>query len=436
MKCLILFCFLFYASDISAQTNHYKIKDNKRSEKVNFELFTNLIIIPLKINGVKLNFLLDSGVDKTILFSFEEVDSLMLKNTKFIKVRGLSSDEKYSAYKSTGNQIDIKNISNKNADIYVVFDQENYLTGSIGTVINGVIGYDLLKDFVLRFNYSSRNIKFYTPSKFNRPLIFYKETDIDLINNKPHLKASVTDKDIGNEKGIFLLDTGSSDAIWLYQNDSLTLPNKKFKDNIGFGFRGIITGYRSKIDHFNLSGYNFKNANVAFPDLSDALTKERIGSIGNEILKRFKFFISYPDRKLYLNSNYLIDENFSYDKSGLLIRYDGLSIIEKQVPVRVNIQTTSNDNYGSINKKESFRTIYEIKKKIKVAGVRRHSPAQKAGIQPKDIIVRLQGKSINQYDLKEVRKLLSSKNGKLIEMKITRNGKIKAIQFNLDNRLD
>ena len=97
-----------------------------------------------------------------------------------------------------------------------------------------------------------------------------------------------------------MLDTGSSDAIWLYQNDSLNLPNKKFKDNIGFGFRGIITGYRSKLDHFELADYDFKNANVAFPDLSYELTKNRIGSIGNGILKRFKFFISYPDRKLYL----------------------------------------------------------------------------------------------------------------------------------------
>ena len=175
MKCLVLFCLLFFASAINAQDNSFKIKDNKRSERIKFELSNNLIIIPLEINGVELKFLLDSGVDKTILFSFEEVDSLMLKNTKFIKVRGLSSDEKYSAYKSTGNRIDIKNISNKNADIYVVFDQENYLTGSIGTVINGVIGYDLLKDFVLRFDYSLKTLKFYTPSKFNRPLIFFKK---------------------------------------------------------------------------------------------------------------------------------------------------------------------------------------------------------------------------------------------------------------------
>ena len=436
MKVLLIVGFLFFTSETHAQVNRFKIKDNKRSERIKFDLFNNLIIIPLKINGVELKFLLDSGVDKTILFSFDAVDSLMLKNTKFIKIRGLSSKQKYSAYKSSGNQIDIKNVSNKNADIYVVFDQENYLSGSVGTVINGVIGYDLLKDFVLRFDYSLKTLKFYTPSKFNRPLIFFKETDIDLINNKPHLKASIADKDIGNKKGNFLLDTGSSDAIWLYQNDSLTLPSKKFEDNIGFGFRGIITGYRSKIDHFELTGYKFKNAKVAFPDLNVELTKNRVGSIGNEILKRFKFFINYQDKKIYFKSTTSIDNDFNYDKSGLLIRYDGLSIIEKQIPVRVNIQSTASENYGSTNKNESFKTIYEIKKKVKVAGLRKGSPAQKAGILPKDIIVFLQGKSINRYDLKEIRKLLSSKDGKLIEMKINRNGKIIDIQFNLNDRLN
>ena len=435
MRILIVILLLFF-SNLNGQKNRYSIKDNRRSEKVDFELFNNLIILPVVINGVELKFLVDTGVEKTILFSLEEVGDLKLKNTERIKIKGLSSNESYSAYKSTGNHVKIQDISNKNANVYLVFDKENYLTNSMGTVINGVIGYDLLKHFTLRFNYELRTIKFYTPEKFHRPLLFFKEKSINLIDKKPHVNASVSDAEVGHKQGEFLLDTGSSDALWFYKNDSIQLPDKKFKDNLGFGFRGIITGYRSKIDKFEMADYQFNDVNVAFPDVDNESIKNRVGSIGNKLLKRFRFFISYSNGKIYFKSNSLLDRDFNYDKSGLLFRYDGISIIEKQVPVRLKIQKNSDNSYDVTENKESYNTVYEIKKKIRIARVRKNSPAGKAGILPKDIIVSLQGKSINKYDLEDVRTLMSSEEGKQISLKINRNGKLIKAAFRLNDRLN
>ena len=434
MRVLLIMMLFFLSLSISGQENQYRIKGDKRAAKVDFELFNNLIILPVEVNGVELKFLLDSGVDKTILFSFEEVDSLMLKNSSFIKVKGLGSKEKYSAYRSTGNQVRIKDVTNSKADIYVVFDQENYLTSSIGTVINGVIGYDLLKDLILRLNYQQKNLKFYTPSRFHRPLWFFNEQAISLINNKPHIQASYKDDKLGMEQGSFLIDTGSSDAVWLYKKEDMELPSKRFRDNLGFGFRGIITGYRSKVDRFELADHIFEDANVSFPDL-DELMSNRVGSIGNNILRRFRVFLSYPDNRIYLKSNSSLNDDFNYDKSGLLLRYDGLSIIEKKIPVNVSVRTSGNKDYGSADKEENLKTIYEIKKKVKVAEVRKGSPAQQAGIIPDDIIVRLQGKTINSYDLKEIREILSSEEGMSINMSVNRKGKIIELNFKLKDRL-
>ncbi|MDC1324202.1 retropepsin-like domain-containing protein [Polaribacter sp.] len=39
-------------------------------------------MIPVEVNNTKLSFILDTGVDKTILFSLSENDSLGLKNVK------------------------------------------------------------------------------------------------------------------------------------------------------------------------------------------------------------------------------------------------------------------------------------------------------------------------------------------------------------------
>lgn len=435
MKCLIIFCWLCLNFDINAQENNFKIKDDKRSEKIKFELFNNLIIIPVKVNDVELKFLLDSGVDKTVLFSFEQIDSLALKNTKSIRVKGISGVESIEAYKSSNNRIKIKNIYNNQSDIYVIFDQENYLSGSIGTVINGVIGYDLLKDFVIRFDYELKRLKFYTPSKFHRPLVFYKDRSLSFINNKPHLKAEISDGEMGRHKDRFLLDTGSGDAVWVYQNDSIVLPKAKFEDNLGFGFQGVITGYRSKADRFQIADFTFDNVNIAIPNFDNAITQRRIGAIGGEILKRFKFFLSYPDKKIFLKNNSFFKDEFIYDKSGLLLRYGGLSIVEKQIPVKVSLQKSSSESYGSINNDNTYKTIYEIKKMITIAGIRKDSPASKVDLQVDDLIMQLQGKNINRYDLKGVRELLSSEKGKQIEMQINRNGVSKKVKFKLEDRM-
>jgi len=434
MRVLLIMMLFLLPLSVSGQEGQYLIQDDKRATKVDFELFNNLIILPVEVNGVELKFLLDSGVDKTILFSFEEVDSLMLKNSAYIKVKGLEGKESYSAYRSRGNQVRIKDVINPKADIYVVFDQENYLTSSIGTVINGVIGYDLLKDLILRINYQQKNLKFYTPSRFKRPLWFFNEHAISLINNKPHIQASYIDEELGMEQGNFLIDVGSSDAVWLYKKEDMKLPSNKFRDNLGFGFRGIITGYRSKVDRFELGDYIFEKANVSFPDL-DELMSYRVGSIGNNILRRFRIFLNYPENRVYLKSNSSLNDDFKYDKSGLLLRYDGLSIIEKKIPVKVSVRTSGNKDYSSADKQENLKTIYEIKKKVKVAEVRKGSPAQQAGIISKDIIVRLQGKTINSYDLKEIRKMLSSEEGRSINMKINREGKLLDVEFKLKDRL-
>jgi hypothetical protein len=43
-------------------------------EKISFELLSNLIIVPVKVTDLDLNFILATVVTKTIIFSFKGVD--------------------------------------------------------------------------------------------------------------------------------------------------------------------------------------------------------------------------------------------------------------------------------------------------------------------------------------------------------------------------
>ena len=79
MKKIILFFFLvFFAIPVFSQQGFEFHNDKSEKVKVPIRLINNLVFIPVKVNGVELLFLLDSGVEETILFGFEDPQKLNL----------------------------------------------------------------------------------------------------------------------------------------------------------------------------------------------------------------------------------------------------------------------------------------------------------------------------------------------------------------------
>ena len=71
---------LFFALFISSPAQKvFQIDDDKDHFELPFQLIHDLVIIQVEINGVELSFLLDTGVDSTIMFNLKEVDSLDVK---------------------------------------------------------------------------------------------------------------------------------------------------------------------------------------------------------------------------------------------------------------------------------------------------------------------------------------------------------------------
>lgn len=137
---MILYFFFIFLS-VEAQDS-FRIENTKKDFKLSFELVNNLVVIPLEINGVELSFLLDSGVNSTILFSIGEEDSLNLINAETIYLRGLGGGEPIKALKSTNNDVRIGEAVNKNLTLYMVFDNPIALSNRMGIPIHGIIGND------------------------------------------------------------------------------------------------------------------------------------------------------------------------------------------------------------------------------------------------------------------------------------------------------
>src|SRR5690606_622503 len=130
--------------------------------------------------------------------------------------KGLGVDLPVDAYRSTGNNFKIGNIESRNQHLYVVIDEKINFSPKLGFPVHGVIGYEFFSDFIVDVNYAKQKMKIYRPNIYKHPKCIKCETfNLQLVNNKPFINTSVAldGKEISNLK--LLIDSGSSDALWL-----------------------------------------------------------------------------------------------------------------------------------------------------------------------------------------------------------------------------
>ena len=100
LRFAFLFLFIF-----SFGQKGFQVVDDKKTV-IPFQLINNLIFIPLNINGVDLTFLLDSGVNETILFSLENKE-INFNDVEKIKFAGLGETKNIEGLKSENNIVNL-----------------------------------------------------------------------------------------------------------------------------------------------------------------------------------------------------------------------------------------------------------------------------------------------------------------------------------------
>lgn len=418
------------------------VLQNGEKDKISFKLVNNLIVIPIEVNGVPLSFLLDTGVSKAIIFNFVNLSSdLKINKTEQIFLRGLGEGDSVEALKSKDNIFKIGDAVSIGQDVFAIFDPSLNFTPQLGIPIHGIIGYDLLKDFVVEINYSKKQIVLYDP-EFYKPKSCRKcETfDLDFSSKKPFIDGSV--KVIGNEQYVpvkLLIDSGGSDALWLFNDEekNINVPDKFFKDFLGRGLSGSVYGKRSKINKFSIGSFLLENVNTAFPDSSSISFakkfKERNGSLGGEILKRFNVIFDYSNKKISLRKNSNFKEPFNYNKSGISLEHSGMRVVKtSNKTAKMPYGTTNNSAGGNIiNFSESHK--YALAPSFAIVELRKDSPAERAGLKLDDIILSVNNKDVHLYSIQEVTQLFYGPNGKRIKLIVDRNGVQMKFSFQLES---
>ncbi len=421
---------------------HFK-NASKNKERIRFQLINNLVVIPLKINGKKLSFILDSGVSKTILFNITKNDSIGLHNVEKVALQGLGKGEPVEALLSRNNTVSLKNITNTNETIYVVIKDKFDLSAKMGITIHGILGYSLLRNFIVKINYRNKKIDFFNPKTYQPKRCRKCETfPIQFYRKKPFIDAQVQLDTLGNKltNVKLLIDSGGSDALWLFEGtkEQITTPKRFFRDVLGEGLSGAIYGNRSRIPKVKLKSFEIEAPTASFLDSSSTINartfKERNGSIGAEILKRFLVWFNYPNQQFTLKKKGSLRKGFNYNMSGLDIVYNGKQLVKekdiKKIKTAYNVEVSSKNSVSFIS---SFS--YKFKPSYRIKGVSENSPAYNAGLQKDDIILKINNKPAHEYTLGDILGKLREKNGKRIKLLIVRKGVKMKFSFRLEKKV-
>jgi hypothetical protein len=369
---------------------------HQRSLKLPFKSINNLIIIPVQINGSDtLHFILDTGINTSIICDLASGKELNLKYSRQIQLQGLGNGTPIEAIHAFGNEINISGVRGINQDFFVLLENVFGLSEKLGYQIDGILSYTVFSSFITGIDYEKEIITLYNPEYFRYKKNPGKAVSIPLIinNNKPfiYVMLQVTDGRIIPIK--VMLDTGASSSFWLDANTikDFKIPPSAKKTFLGTSLSGDVNGYLTRFDKVSIGSLGLQNVLVSFPDsvMIDQLSgiEKRNGSVGAETMRRFNIIVDYPNEIITFVKNDNWHEPFSYNKCGieLMCPYPGVKFYQ-------------------------------------VSQVYANSPAEKSGIRKNDFIHSINGTEADDMSLNEIYKLFQSRTGRKINITVDRAG--------------
>jgi len=277
-----------------------KTQINKDVILIPFIKVRKLITVEANLNGEKRTFLLDNGAPDIVL------------NSGYINVGEETAWKAVSAQGANGDIVGMGNLNLKKFDFYgirienkeVFATDLSHLEKVLKTELYGLIGYDVIKDFDVLFDYEKHTITLINPLKTNSYLATTLKgvatTEIPLIM-KGHIAAV---EGIVADKTLSLgVDCGAEGNLFdsaLFNLLQVGLVNLESKPLMG-GDQIANTVKRATIISMSIGNKIFKDTATVFNDIShinNTLDGKIDGVIGYEILSTQKVILSYQSKKL------------------------------------------------------------------------------------------------------------------------------------------
>ncbi len=287
-----------------------------------FEQYGAHSFIKVKINNSKeLDFIFDTGDGLTVL-NIERAKELgMSSGTEAITA---SAEGTISGKLVKHNELSVGGAPIHNVKVYET--SLAHLEISIGKGIDGIIGYDILKNYVVSMNYDKGKIELYAPSGYQ-----YKgkgkALSINLTSFIPHIPGQVTLNNGERVKGEFFVDTGAKATV---DFNTPFVEANGLASKIGDSYTYLVADlgpaeyehHRGKVKSFAFEGFSFKDMPVGLSHARHGIQnhKKVSGIIGSGLLCRFNIVYNYHEKKMYWEIAKSYGERFTVDASGIELR--------------------------------------------------------------------------------------------------------------------
>lgn len=338
---------------------------------VPFKLVNRHIFLRLKVNGSDpLWFIFDTG-DKFAIIDLERAKQLGLNLHGQINVGGAGAGVLKGAYVTDSN-FTVPGLEGFTQPVTLAVPLD-MLKPNFGHDVDGIIGSEFIKQFVVEVDYPARLIRLHDKQRFS-----YSGPGeiipIRLAGGHPIVQGDVILQGRDAIKAEFVIDLGSGGALALYspfvQKHQLLGANQKTIRAMGRGGAGgEVTGRLGRIPGFKIGKFTIDSPVTMFSqDTKGAFADDAIqGNIGEQIMSRFKILLDYERSRIILEPNAGLKEPMDQASSGLKILGEG----------------------------KDYRTF-------RIKEVLENSPGTEAGLQANDVIVGIDERPASQLTLPEL----------------------------------
>jgi len=338
-----------------------KVSAGQAGQKIPFELFGNVILLKVRVNGSEpLSFILDTGSDATLLNS-DQAGRLGLTLKKLIGANA-SPDIRAAKVSLSLSDLDLGD------QTILVRVSASPPPAHSGANLHGVLGYNFFNQFVVEIDYVAKVLTLYKPKTYQYtgageilPII--------LEFGLPFVRASVITSGTETSERVLFIDSGSQMTA-NYETEQF--PAKTIEPDIVDLVNGITTKTKAtfgRAKSLQLGRFVIENPVVGLarsyhiPGLPGSMK----GLLGGGTLRRFKVIFDYAQRRMILEPNKHLRDPFEYDMSGAWLISD--------------LPNSSG---------------------FKIASVRAKTPAAAAGLREGDVIVAINGEPAEKFTLPQV----------------------------------
>ena len=290
-----------FKMEVKTMKNETNIeKSNQDVIEIPFTMAGNLIAVKVILNGGYRTFILDSGSPKVIL------------NSKYISERDTTKKTISSSEGVSGNisgmdimkveELDFSGIKLNNQDVITL--DLSHLEESLETDLYGLIGYELIKDYDIIFDYKKLKLTLINPATFEK---YRRENLTDATLQKIPFELEghipIVKSQIGNLTLTYGIDCGAeSNLISDKLFETIKKHTRQIKIDTLIGAENQPKEVnKGKIKKTKIGTKSFKNLSTLFSDISHLNKGYKIdidGLIGYEVLHKQKTLISYVRKEM------------------------------------------------------------------------------------------------------------------------------------------